>query len=72
MSPTAIGGRPARVSTLTPKQSTVDVIIKRIAAAGADVASPWKQAYINHADQAFRSITDPIRKSRRYCVEVDS
>lgn len=39
---------------MTPKQSTVDVIIKRIAAAGADVASPWKQAYINHTDQAFR------------------
>lgn len=39
---------------MTPKQSTVDAIIKRLAAAGADVASPWKQAYINHTDQAFR------------------
>ncbi len=37
----------------TPNQRTVDTIIKRLAAAGADVASPWQQAYIRHQDRAF-------------------
>lgn len=39
---------------MTPKQSTVDMIIKRLAAAGANVASPWKQAYVREPDRAFR------------------
>jgi hypothetical protein len=39
---------------LSSNQATVDVIIKRIAAAGADVASPWKQAYVREPDRAFR------------------
>lgn len=38
---------------MTPKQKTVDTIIKRLAAAGADVAAPWQQAYIRHPDRAF-------------------
>lgn len=39
---------------LSSNQATVDVIIRRIAAAGADVASPWKQAYVREPDRAFR------------------
>lgn len=36
----------------TPNQKTIDVIIKRLAAAGANVAAPWKQAYVGHEDRA--------------------
>jgi hypothetical protein len=45
----------------TPNQKTVDTIIKRLAAAGADVAAPWQQAYIRHQDRAqdFYRGSDP-------------
>lgn len=35
------------------RQKTVDAIIKSIADAGADVGSPWKQAYVSRQDKAL-------------------
>lgn len=47
---------------LTSNQKTVDTLIKRLSAAGVDVAAPWKQAYVAQQDRAMNHYkgSDPV------------
>lgn len=47
--------------SFSPNQKTVDAIIKAIAAAGADVGTPWKLTFVSGEERAFNLYrgTDP-------------